>query len=141
MGESQPMEIVATSEDDITELEQMVARMDDWKDLSAYSGKSISMASTRRGNEMKIHVKAFAEREDGSVDFMRLSYRKSVEVRGGISWTGSNVSRKSHLLGDTLRTILPFGRENNGEQPSEEKYIQLLRHPDLAKYTIAFAYR
>merc|ERR1712183_590843 len=68
------------SEEDVAELERTVERMDDWKDLTRYSGKSVSMATARRGNEMKIHVMAFAEREDGAgVDFMRLSYRKSVE--------------------------------------------------------------
>merc|ERR1719461_220655 len=67
--------------EDIGELEQMVDRMEDWKDLTRYAGKSIGMASTRRGNEMQIHVMAFAEREDSTgVDFMRLSYKKSVEV-------------------------------------------------------------
>jgi len=68
-------------DDDVKELRWMLQRMDDWKDLSHYCGKNISMASTKRGNEMKIHVMAFSECKDGlSVDFVRLSYRKSVEV-------------------------------------------------------------
>merc|ERR1712106_490938 len=85
----------APLEDDVVELQGLVERMDDWKDLSRYSGKSISMASTWRGNEMKIHVLAFAEKEDASgVDFVRLSYKKSIEVRrrNGIKGPGSTLA-------------------------------------------------
>merc|ERR1712150_23349 len=59
---------------EVSELESLVDSMQDWKDLTRYSGKSVSMASTVQRNEMKIHVVAFVVREDGrAVDFMRHS--------------------------------------------------------------------
>ncbi|CAK0790123.1 unnamed protein product [Prorocentrum cordatum] len=121
---------------DIRELEHMVERMEDWKDLSRYSGKSISMASTQRGNEMKIHILAFAEREDGlGVDFMWLDYRKSVEVR----------SEKQRPPGGVLHAVwaaLPFLREPRGDPEAREKrWVDLLRRPDVAKFAIALAFK
>jgi len=134
-------EASATIEDDVAELEQMVERMEDWKDLTRYSGKSISMASTQRGNEMKIHVMAFAEREDGSgVDFMRLSYKKSVEVlppttpKSKAIFDGSQLAR-------TLYTLLPFLAPKEVSSDTWERWAQLMSRPDVAKYTIALAFR
>merc|ERR1739844_367755 len=74
------------------------------------------------------------------VDFMRLSYRKSVEVRGGHKLFAST-RKNSFSLGQTLRTIFPFARIPDGESINEERLLQLLRQPDLAKFTIAMAYR
>jgi len=136
-------------EDDITELEQLIERMDDWKDLSRYSGKSISMASTRRGNEMKIHVVAFAEREDGiGVDFMRLCYRKSVEVRSrpgqaraAAPAVPSALGGSISAFGGSLRSLLPFLPWPQDEDARQEQFIQLLQRPDVAKFTIALAFR
>jgi hypothetical protein len=124
-----------THREDVRELEQMVERMEDWKDLCRYSGKSISMASTRRGNEMKIHVLAFAEREDGAgVDFMRMDYRKSVEVQKQMGSSGGVIQ--------TLRAILPFVREPRMDPDAREKqWVDLLRRPDVAKFAIALAFR
>lgn len=130
------------TDEDIGELEQLVERMDDWKDLSRYSGKSISMASTRLGNEMKIHVMAFAEREDGAgVDFMRLAYKKSVEVRERRP-PAVEASQRRFGLGSTLWSIMPFFRSPAGMPESvKEEWIQLLQRPDVAKFTIALAFR
>jgi len=121
---------------DIRELEHMVERMEDWKDLSRYSGKSISMASTQRGNEMKIHILAFAEREDSlGVDFMWLDYRKSVEVR----------TEKQRPPGGILHAVwaaLPFLREPRGDlEEREKRWVDLLRRPDVAKFAIALAFK
>lgn len=131
-------------EDDIAELEQVVERMADWKDLSRYSGKSISMASTCRGNEMKIHVMAFAERDDGTgVDFMRLAYKKSVEVRPN---AGVNQGIL-HQLGQTLRAaagfLAPSGdqSEDSSDKGRQQKWVELLQQPDVAKFAIALAFK
>jgi len=125
-------------DDDIIELQRMSERMNDWKDLTRYSGKSISMASTRRGNDMKIHVMAFAEREDGmGVDFIRLSYKKSVEVR--------EMSREIQAttgVRSTLRHLLPFfSSDSYDDDDSRQGWIELLQQPDIAKFTIALAFR
>lgn len=123
-------------QEDLAELEEMINCMDDWKDLSRYSGKSVSMATTLKGNEMRIHVMAFAEREDGAgVDFMRLSYKKSVEVRSS--------SRKdlADTIASALRRALPFLAPAEGSPEAEEQCIRLLQRPDVAKYTIALAFR
>jgi len=128
------------SEDDIAELEEIVERMEDWKDLSRYSGKSISMASTHRGNEMKIHVLAFAEREDGGgVDFMRLSYKKSVEVRHQSNFLPP-VGNRFTPLGRTLCNLLPSAFQGSREEIMEQR-VRLLQRPDVAKFTIAMAFR
>jgi hypothetical protein len=102
-------------DDDVRELQSIVDRMVDWQDLAKYSGKNISMSSTRQGNEMRIHVMAFAERDDGQgVDFMRLEYKKSVDVVTGDA--------------ETAKTV-------------ESRWIQLMQQPDIAKFTIALAFR
>mmetsp|Transcript_73172 Transcript_73172/g.193045 ORF Transcript_73172/g.193045 Transcript_73172/m.193045 type:complete len:258 (+) Transcript_73172:3-776(+) len=120
----------SVTEEDIEELQQIVESMEDWKDLKRYSGKSISMASTQRGNEMKIHVLAFAERDDGGgVDFVRLAYRKSVEVRPG-----------ELDVRDRLLQLMPFGKSQTSTQ-SQERWQQLLQQPDVAKFTIALVFR
>lgn len=131
----------APLEDDISELERMVERMDDWKDLSRYSGKSINMASTRRGNEMKIHIMAFAEKEDGSgVDFMRLSYKKSVEIREGAA--KQHVRSALGPVSQTLRFLLPFAHDDHrAAREVEDRWVRLLQQPDIAKFTIALAFR
>lgn len=124
-------------EDDIEELVKLVGRIDDWKDLCRYSGKSISMASTKYGNEMKIHVMAFAERDDGTgVDFMRVSYKKSVEVQRFPTYEHSSWS-------GTLRMVLPFLRPlpHTDVDKAKEHWVQLLQRPDMAKFTIALAFR
>jgi hypothetical protein len=127
----------SSTRQDVRELEHMVERMEDWKDLSCYSGKSISMASTQRGNEMKIHVLAFAEREDGlGVDFMWLDYRKSAEVR----------TERQRAPGGMLRAaraVLPFLREPLGAaaEERERQWVDLLRRPDVAKFAIALAFK
>jgi len=121
----------------------MVERMEDWKDLARYSGESISMASTQCGNEMKIHVLAFAEREDGAgVDFMRLSYNKSVEVRDQCPFI-TRGHPVSIALGYVLRTLSPSLRAPSPGVPetTREQWIQLLQRPDVAKFTIALAFR
>lgn len=126
--------------EDVAELQQMIDSMDDWKDLARYSGKSISMASTRRGNEMKIHIVTFAERDDGQgVDFMRLSYRKSVEIRPG----AASRAKQAHALslGQVARSVLPFVPPPEGLPEAEERCVQLLQRPDVAKFTIALAFR
>jgi hypothetical protein len=121
--------------EDIGELEQMVDRMEDWKDLSRYAGKSIGMASTRRGNEMQIHVMAFAEREDSTgVDFMRLSYKKSVEV------CANETPPIGTPIGNKVRhAILPWIAHVAEDQ--DEQWVRLLQRPDMAKFTIALAFR
>eukprot|EP00933_Yihiella_yeosuensis_P006276 TRINITY_DN110979_c0_g1_i1.p1 TRINITY_DN110979_c0_g1~~TRINITY_DN110979_c0_g1_i1.p1 ORF type:complete len:326 (-),score=65.53 TRINITY_DN110979_c0_g1_i1:64-1041(-) len=134
------------SVEDIAELEQLLERMEDWKDLQRYSGKSISMASTRRGNEMKIYVMAFAEREDGmGVDFMRLHYKKSVEVKNPCVPVQEEKS-----MGSTLRSLFPFLRSPSQGQAAtsakkqaeiEERWIQLLQRPEVAKFIIALAFK
>jgi len=122
-------------EDDVADLEHMVERMQDWKDLAQFSGKNISMASTQRGNEMKIHVLAFADKEDGSgVDFMRVSYKKTVEVR-----------RRRGSAAAEARCGLSVGRWFARRRPEDdgdfEQWVHLLRRPDVAKFTIALAFR
>lgn len=127
-------------EEDIEELVQLVSRMDDWKDLCRYSGKSISMASTKYGNEMKIHVMAFAERDDATgVDFMRVSYKKSVEVQRSPMFDVGNQSGWS----STLRMVLPFlwSPTHTDADKAKEQWVQLLQRPDVAKFTIALAFR
>jgi len=135
------------SEDDVCELELLVERMEDWKDLARYSGESITMASTQCGNEMKIHVLAFAEREDGAgVDYMRLSYKKSVEVRDKCPII-TRAHPVSLALGYTLRAMLPSlrasspGSSAEDQEADREQWIQLLQRPDVAKFTIALAFR
>jgi len=125
---------------DIEELVQLVSRMDDWKDLCRYSGKSISMASTKYGNEMKIHVMAFAERDDATgVDFMRVSYKKSVEVQRSPIFDIDSQSGWS----STLRMVLPFlwSPTHTDADKAKEQWVQLLQRPDVAKFTIALAFR
>eukprot|EP00928_Gymnodinium_smaydae_P008926 TRINITY_DN13295_c0_g1_i1.p1 TRINITY_DN13295_c0_g1~~TRINITY_DN13295_c0_g1_i1.p1 ORF type:complete len:250 (-),score=62.57 TRINITY_DN13295_c0_g1_i1:100-849(-) len=117
------------------ELEKMTETMEDWKDLSRYSGKSVSMGTTHRGNEMRIHVVAFAEREDGGgIDFVRLSYRKSVEVRRCPG------DQRLSLL---RRLVLPFSPCSEGDSSAmdDARWVHLLRRPDIAKFTIALAFR
>lgn len=121
-----------TADQDVSELVRMIDCMEDWKDLSRYSGKSINMASTQRGNEMKIHVMAFAERKDAddtSVDFMRLSFSKSVEVP---------LLRAGNNMVERVLTFLP-GLALAKER--EERWISLLGRPDVAKFTIALAFQ
>lgn len=126
-------------EDDIVELQGLVERMDDWKDLSRYSGKSISMASTWRGNEMKIHVLAFAEKDDESgVDFVRLLYKKSIEVRRRNCIKGSGPTLASALSGCAN---CKEGAEEDAADASEKHWIELLKQPDVAKFAIALAFR
>eukprot|EP00929_Paragymnodinium_shiwhaense_P032070 TRINITY_DN17850_c0_g2_i2.p1 TRINITY_DN17850_c0_g2~~TRINITY_DN17850_c0_g2_i2.p1 ORF type:complete len:611 (-),score=121.95 TRINITY_DN17850_c0_g2_i2:172-1950(-) len=132
-AEDDPLETdeLRTLDEDIAELQRIADSMDDWKDLAKYSGRTISMASTQRGNEMKIHVMAFAEREDGrGVDFVRLSYKKSVSVRRDLSLPGVPVA---------LRSLLPACIP--GSSAKEERWIQLLQQPDIAKFTIALVFR
>lgn len=133
------------SEDDISELEQLVGRMGDWKDLSRYSGRSVSMASTRQGNEMKIHVVAFAEREDGTgVDFMRLAYKKSVEIRETMQpeEVKSLAYSMGRSLGQSLLSVIPFLRHRGGvTEQMKQRWVELLHRPDVAKFTIALAFR
>merc|ERR1719273_2637571 len=94
------------------------------------------MASTRRGNEMQIHVLAFAEREDNTgVDFMRLSYKKSVEV-----CAPETPPIGTPTLGNSMRhAILPWIRHVAEE--CEDQWIRLLQRPDMAKFTIALAFQ
>eukprot|EP00927_Polykrikos_kofoidii_P025651 TRINITY_DN23004_c0_g1_i1.p1 TRINITY_DN23004_c0_g1~~TRINITY_DN23004_c0_g1_i1.p1 ORF type:complete len:611 (-),score=90.60 TRINITY_DN23004_c0_g1_i1:100-1932(-) len=127
------------SEEDVAELQRMIDSMDDWKDLTRYSGKSIGMASTRRGNEMKIHILAFAEREDGEgVDFMRLSYRKSIEVR---PVSARRVGGDGASLAQVARSLFPFFSPPARSPEAEEECARLLQCPDVAKFTIALAFR
>jgi len=129
--------------EDVAELKAMLECMEDWKDLTRFSGKSMSMASTRRGQYMKIHVVAFAEREDKTgIDFMRLSYRKSVELcrptRTGTHRRGTSWSRP---LGGLLDTVLGHaGYYKPGERYNEGQWLELIRRPDVAKYVIALAF-
>lgn len=126
-------DIAQSAEGDIAELQQLYESMDDWKDLLHYSGKSISMCSTRKGNEMKIHVVAFSDREDGGgVDFMRLSYKKSVAVR----------DRAHEALRNAygVRALMPFMRTTE-EVQLEDRWVQLLQQPDVGKFAIALAFK
>jgi len=125
-------------EDQVQELEQMISSMEDWKDLTHYCGKSVGMASTRRGNVMKLHVVAFAQRDDGlGIDFMRVCYKKSVEVQD------RPADESYPLLGvhRAIRCILPMviGPEE-AHRKVEEKWLSLLQRPDVAKYAIALAF-
>merc|ERR1712178_354253 len=131
----------APLEDDVAELQSLVDRMDDWKDLSRYSGKSISMASTWRGNEMRTHVLAFAEKAGGyDVDFMRLSYKKSIEVRADGAAEGPAVTLAS-VLPRCSDERLSHGSGANALDTSEAQWIELLKQPDIAKFAIALAFR
>merc|ERR1740121_2530323 len=97
------------------------------------------MASTLRGNDMKIHVFAFAERQDGAgVDFMRLSYTKSAEVCQ--SWLQEESSRNL-LLEQSLRgaNCSSPSRPDPGE--AANYFGGLLRRPDVARYAIALAFQ
>jgi len=126
-------------EDDVIELQSLIERMGDWKDLSRYSGKSISMASTWRGNEMKIHVMGFAEKDDGSgVDFMRLSYKKSIEVRKINAAEGSGPSLESVL---SSCSDVRARADESTTKAVEAHWIGLLKQPDIAKFAIALAFR
>jgi len=130
-----------SEQDDIEELVQLVERMDDWKDLSRYSGKSISMASTKRGNEMKINVMAFAEREDGGgIDFTRICYKKSVEVDTSVYLDRSS-NPGARGFQTTLGFVLPLLGMGNPQESSMERSMRLLQRPDVAKFAIALAFR
>lgn len=126
-------------EEDISELDQLVSRMEDWKDLSRYVGKSISMGSTQRGNEMKLHIMAFTVRDDGTgVDFLRISYKKSIEVRENAHPIITGPGPWAQLLA----SILPQVEASEEQQQShEDRWIQLLQRPDVAKFAIALAFR
>lgn len=137
-------------EEDDSELEKMIENMDDWKDLARYSGKSVSMASTRRGNEMKIHIMAFAERDDGQgVDFTRLWYKKSVEVRRRVPVAVSaqvvdgvnSLAGTGRALSQSILSWVPFLSSPEASPEAEERWIQLLQNPDVAKFAIALAFR
>lgn len=135
--------LVQRNTEDIAELEHLVEHMEDWKDLTRYSGKSISMASTRHGHEMRIHVLAFAEQDHGlGVDFMRLSYKKSIEIRQG------QEQPRCKSLGHALSHLLAWEAPQEDGSPgpglpggSRERSAQLLQRPDVAKFAIALAFR
>merc|ERR1719265_2317109 len=126
-------------QEDLTELEHLVDRIADWKDLSLYCGKSISMATTSRGNEMKIFVMAFAEREDGGgIDFMRVSYSKVVEVRPDALLPAGNMKQ----IGRSLTAVMPFLAPNfSKNEEQDQQWVQLMQRPDIAKFIIALAFK
>lgn len=104
---------VETFEDDIADLEKALERTSDWSELSRYCSTKVRVVPTGRGSILKFHTVAFAMTEDGAgVDFIRLAYRKSVQVLPGL---GNDRGRKER--------------------------IRLLQRPDVAKYVIALAFR
>jgi len=124
-------------EDGTTDLERLLASMGDWKDVSRFSGRSVSMASTQRGSEMRLHVVAFVERADESgIDFMRISYRKMVEVprRADFAAERRDVSADHSPLSGGQPGLICMG------DPWGHK-VQLLRRPDVARFAIALAFR
>lgn len=123
--------------EDLAELEQMLRRMEVWKDLGQYAGKTIDMACTERGSELRLHVVAFSERQDGTgVDFVRLSYKKSLEVRR----RGDPDKRPAGCwLPKPLGDLLPLSCSRLGS--AEEHYVHLFRRPDVAKFAIAVTFR
>jgi len=124
--------------EELAELEGLLESMADWKELSRFSGKSVTMTSTSRGSEMKIHVLAFTEREDGGgVDFMRLCYRKSSEVCQDVLL---EECRRNPDLEKVLRGIMPTSTPQDVAEVVGHT-SKLLERPDIAKYVIAVAFQ
>lgn len=124
---------------EVSELEGLVESMEDWKEMTRYSGKSISMASTIQGSDMHIHVLAFGLREDGaSIDFVRLSCTKSVEV---CQTSLLEEASQNTELEQALRNLLPSS--SGGKDVLKEAAMacmRLLQRPDVAKYAISSAF-
>jgi len=119
----------------VADLQGLIHSVEDWKDLANYGGRSVSMASTQRGNEMHIHVMAFAERADGrGVEFTRVNYKKVVELRVGANAGGAEDS--AHL-----KSRHPFLDARELPSEARERCLDLLQRPDIAKYTIALAFQ
>jgi len=127
-------------EEDVEELEQLLERMEDWKDLKRYAGTSMGMAAAYRGGEMHIRVLAFEEHTDHTgIDFIRLAYRKSVEVR---NWLPSPAKRPRSAASGLLSAVLPCLMASAGITEKQlEQWAELLQRPDVAKFAIALMFR
>jgi len=122
--------------EEVSELETLLESMADWKDLMRFSGKSITMATTSKGNEMKIHVFAFAQRKDSSdIDFMRLCYKKSAEVCHARLLDACS---RNPVLAHALHGMVPASAS---QAEAVDNCVRLLQRPDIAKYAIALAFQ
>jgi len=122
--------------EELSELQTLLESMADWKDLTRFSGKSITMATTLKGNEMKIHVFAFAKREDSNdIDFMRLCYKKSAEVSRARLLDESS---RNPALAVALHSMMP---SPSSHDEAVDNCLRLLQRPDIAKYVIALAFQ
>lgn len=118
-------------EDEFVDIEHMVSRMEDWKDLRRYAGRAISMVPTQRAHEMRIHVTAFAQQADGGdIDFVQVSYRKAVVLRAG-------APRPRFGLAE----LVPFLDSQVVADTPEELWEHLAKQPDVAKFAIALVFR
>jgi len=127
-------------EDDLVELEMLLERMEDWKDLRRYAGKSIGMAAARCGAEMHLLVLAFEQRADcAGIDFVRLAYRKSVEVRNQQPLLAGRPSSAAWALINAMIPCLMAPASITEKQL--EQWVELLQRPDVAKFVIALFFR